>query len=257
MQDFSTLVAPDAKPKQIGTGYKFADGPVFSRRGYLLFTDVFAQKLYKYEQGAITLYRDMQRRVSALTFDHQGRLLACEQNFVTRTEKDGKVIVLANEGIQTANDLVYAIDGSIYFTDTPKSKVYQITRKGQVRVVAEDCQGPNGIALGPNQQTLFVADARQRKVRVYDIAGDGSLTKGRDFAQTRCDGLKTDESGNVWVAAENGIAVFDAQGKPIGSIPTPEPPANLNWGSGFHGLYIAARTSIYYINTKSAGTRTY
>ena len=54
---------------------------------------------------------------NGLTFDHQGRLLACEKGRVTRTEKDGKITTLAEKGLNVPNDLVYSIDGSIYFSD--------------------------------------------------------------------------------------------------------------------------------------------
>lgn len=176
---------------------------------------------------------------------------------VTRTEKDGSVTVLASGGIERANDLVYAIDGSIYFTDPAKSRIYQIQRDGKARVAAEDCTGPNGVALSPTQQKLYVADSRQRVLRVYDIAPGGDLGKGRVFAECRGDGLKTDEAGNVWVASEGGLWVFDPSGTRLGIVSTPEQPSNCNWGGGFRGLYITARTSVYFIRTKVPGTRTY
>jgi gluconolactonase len=194
---------------------------------------------------------------NGLTFDHQGRLLTCEAGRVTRTEKDGRITVLASAGLDRPNDLVYSIDGSIYFTDLPKSKIYQITRRGEVRVAAEDCVAPNGVALSPNQQHLYAADSKQRLVRKYDIASDGALKGGRTFAECRGDGLKTDESGNVWVASEGGIWVFDASGAKLGVVATPEGPSNCNWGPGFRGLYITARTSVYFVPTRVSGTRTY
>jgi gluconolactonase len=176
---------------------------------------------------------------------------------VTRTEKNGSITVLASEGMQAPNDLVYSIDGSIYFTDPPRSRVYQITPRAQVRVAAEDCVAPNGVALAPNQQKLYVADAKRRLLRVYVIAADGALRDGRDFAPTRCDGLKTDERGSVWVAGEGGIWVFDAAGEHLGIVRTPEAPSNCCWGSGFRGLYITARTSVYHVATRVPGTRTF
>ena len=87
--------------------------------------------------------------------------------------------MLAEDGLQGPNDLVYAIDGSVYFSDLPKSRVYQITRqrsgvggappKGEVRVVAET-PAPNGVAFSPNQQQLYVADVKTSVVKVHDIA---------------------------------------------------------------------------------------
>jgi len=251
------LIDPKAQPERIATGFRFTEGPLFSRRGYLLFTDIPNNRILKWEEGELTTFRENSNGANGLTFDHQGRLLACEMGKVTRTEKDGSVTVLASEGIERANDLVYAIDGSIYFTDPAKSRIYQIQRGGKARVAAEDCTGPNGVALSPNQQKLYAADSKERVLRVYDIAPDGALSKGRVFAECRGDGLKTDEAGNVWVASEGGLWVFDTSGARLGIVSTPEQPSNCNWGGGFRGLYITARTSVYFIRTKVPGTRTY
>jgi gluconolactonase len=69
--------------------------------------------------------------------------------------------------------------------------------------------------------------------------------------------LKTDEAGNVWVAGPGGIWVFDGAGKLMGTVPVPETPSNCAWGAGFRNLYVTARTSVYRIETKVNGTRTY
>ena len=58
-------------------------------------------------------------------------------------------------------------------------------------------------------------------------------------------GLKTDELGNVWVADDHSIAVFDAHGQRLGEIPLPEDPSNCAWGDGFRNLYVTAKTSVY------------
>jgi sugar lactone lactonase YvrE len=251
------VVDPKVQVEKIADGFRFTEGPVFSRRGYLLFSDIPANRIMKWERGQISVFRENSNGANGLTFDHQGRLLTCETGKVTRTEKDGRLTVLASEGLDRPNDLVYSIDGSVYFTDLPKSRVYQITRGGQLKLVAEDCPGPNGVALSPNQQKLYVADSKQREVRVYDVRNDGSLAGGRQFSQCRCDGVKTDERGNVWVASEGGVWVFDASGVRLGAVATPEPPSNCNWGPGFRGLYVTAGASVYFFQTKTLGTRTY
>jgi len=267
-EKFWNYIDRDAKVERVATGFGFVEGPVFSRLGFLLFSDLRQEHIFRWDRGKLTVFREKSNHSNGLTFDHQGRLLACEKGRVTRTEKNGAITVLASEGLEGPNDLVYAIDGSLYFTDFPKGRVYQVTRersgvggtpdKGTVRVVSEDGEGPNGVALAPNQQKLYVADYKQKVVRVYGIKADGALEKGRDFAKAQGDGLKTDEAGNVWVAdGEKGVAVFDASGEMLGIVNTPEAPANLNWGNGFRGLYITARTSVYHVPTKVNGTRTF
>ncbi len=262
----------------VNHGEQFTEGPVFSRRGYLLFCDIPGKRLMKWEGGSLTVFRVESASATGLTFDHQGRLLVCQRLRVTRTEKDGTITVLADayEGkkLNIPNDLVYAIDGSIYFSDlrernavadpehTDFSALYQLTSKGELRIASRDCARPNGVALSANQQKLYLADSGQRNVRVYDIAADGSLRNGRVFVDMTAspgvpDGLKTDEDGNLWVAGGGGIWVFDAHSNHVGTIPLPESPSNCCWGAGFRNLYVTARTSVYKIATAVNGTRTY
>lgn len=248
-------LARNAELKQIATGFGLAEGPVYSRRGYLLFTDIRAQRIHKWERGQVSTIRENSNKANGLTFDHQGRLLTAEGGGrVTRTEKNGAITVLAEKDLKGPNDIVYAIDGSIYFTDLPGQKVYQITRTGQVRVVSET-EGPNGLALSPNQQHLYIADYKTGPVKIHEIEPDGRLKAGREFANLKVDGLKTDEAGNVWMAAPEGITVHTAKGEPLGTIQTPERPTNL----GFSGttLYITTPTTVHQIQTQTPGTRTF
>jgi gluconolactonase len=248
-------INPKAELKQLATGFALAEGPVFSRRGYLLFTDIRNQRIHKWEKGQLTTIRENSNKANGLTFDHQGRLLTAEGGGrVTRTEKNGAITVLAEKDLQGPNDIVYAIDGSIYFSDLPKGRVYQITRDGQTRVVAETT-GPNGVALSPNQQQLYIADYRTAMVKVHQIEPDGRLKPGKDFAPLTVDGLKTDESGNVWMASLEGIHVYTAKGEPLGVVKTPERPTNCGWSGGT--LYITTPVSVYQIQTKVSGTRTF
>lgn len=161
---------------------------------------------------------------------------------------------------------MYAIDGSVYFTDLPGGRVYQITRqrsgvggappRGEFRVVLET-PAPNGVALSPNQQQLYVADVKSEIVKRFDIEPDGKLSNGRDFAPVRVDGLKTDEGGNVWMAARDGVVVYSVAGEHLGTIKPPEQPSNCCFGEGFRGLYITARKSVYHVPTLVSGTRTF
>jgi gluconolactonase len=261
----------DGVPEKIVGGFTLTAGPVFSRIGYLLFAEISSQRIMKWSRGTVAVFRENSNSANALTFDHQGRLLVCESGRVTRQEKDGKITTLAQKGLHRPVDLAYSIDGSVYFCDVVpegvvgKSPVYQITRKGELRVASEECQSPRGVALAPNQLKLYVVDggARIPNVRVFDVAGDGALRNGRVFAELQPNlvgfraGLKTDESGNVWVAAAGGILVFDPSGERLGTVPVPETPSNCCWGEGFRNLYITARTSVYKLQTKVNGTRTY
>ncbi|HEY1212901.1 MAG TPA: SMP-30/gluconolactonase/LRE family protein, partial [Bryobacteraceae bacterium] len=75
--------------------------------------------------------------------------------------------------------------------------------------------------------------------------------KGSDGVR---DGMRVDKEGNVFVVGPRGIWVWDPQGNHLGTIITPEQPANLAWGDeGYGTLYITASTSVYRIRTKVQG----
>lgn len=250
-----TIVGETPKVEKVMSGLVSAGAPVYSRIGYLLVSDTGAGKILKWSAGSVSTFRESSNGANGLTFDHQGRLLAAEKGHVTRTEKDGKITVLAPND---ALDLVYAIDGNVYFVGGPA--IYRISPKSGVTVASKECERPVGVALSPNQQQLFVADRAQRNVRLFDIAADGTLKTGRLFGEAGAEitgGLKTDESGNVWVAAADGIRVLDRQGKLLGTVPIPEMPANLNWGESFRNVFVTAMTSVYKIDARTNGTRTY
>jgi gluconolactonase len=244
---------PAQKLTQLATGFAAAHGPVFSRRGYLLFTDVPNQRIHKWEPGQLTTLRENTRRATNLTFDHQGRLLTAEAaGRLTRTEKNGALTVLAEKGLQSPHDLVYAIDGSIYFTDPPAHRVYQITRQGQLRPVAE-APHARALALSSNQQHLYVAAGPA--VQRHAIAPDGRLAPAQPYAPLAVEGLKTDEDGNVWMATPQGLAVHNRQGEPLGLLPTPEPPTNCAFSGAT--LYLTTPSAVHRIQTKVFGTRTF
>ncbi len=299
------LVGRDAQFERVATGFGFTEGPVFSRLGFLLFSDLRSEKIHKYTvpwwegdmtKGELTVFRQQSNRANGLTFDHQGRLLTCETGpgRVTRTEKDGSITVLADrwgerrgqdrqgqgKRLSSPNDLVYSIDGSIYFTDMPRPNVadaaertnvpalYRITNtltpeESELQQVSRENPRANGIAMGPKHRKLYVSDSTDKNIRVHDINDDGSLARGRLFAEMKSDlpgvpdGLKTDEEGNVYSTGPGGVWVFGADGTELGLLVPPEPPSNLNWGAGFRGLFITARTSVYYLPARIPGTRTF
>jgi gluconolactonase len=96
----------------------------------------------------------------------------------------------------------------------------------------------------------------------YDVAADGSLSNGKLFADVTTakeaglpDGLKVDSAGNVWATGPGGVWVFSPDGKHLGTIKTPEGPANCNWGGDGKTLYITAEKGIYRIKLAVMGEK--
>src|SRR5204862_7615917 len=102
-----------------------AEGPLWWKEGgYLLFSDIHANKRMKFTPGqGVALFKEPTNRANGLTRDLQGRLLAAEHDTrrVTRQEADGSITVIANSfqgrRLNRPNDVVVKSDGAIYFTD--------------------------------------------------------------------------------------------------------------------------------------------
>jgi len=265
-------------PERIATGFQFTEGPVWHPDGYLLFSDIPAGRIYKWSpDGTLEVFRQPSGNSNGLTFDQQGRLIACEHGTrrVSRTEPDGRVVPLAThyqgKRLNSPNDVVVKSDGSIYFTDPPYGVqpekrelsfqgVYRIAPDGTLTLLADDFDRPNGLAFSPDESILYVDDTTQRHVRAFDVLPDGTLANGRIFAEMHSpatggpDGMKLDVEGNLYVTGPGGTWLFDPEGNHLGTLVTPEKPANLAFGdTDRRTLYITARTSVYRVRTKLPG----
>jgi len=274
------LIPAEAKVEKVAGGMEFLEGPVWHKNGFLLFSDCHQRGIYKWDPatGHVSLYREVPGGSNGLTFDTEGRLIAVEYGMhrLTREEKDGAIseLVATFEGkrLNTTNDVVVKSDGSIYFTDPPYGVkkedreldfqgVYRLSRDGVLTLLVKDFDCPNGLAFSPDEKTLYIADSSARMhIRAFDVKEDGTLGNGRVFAVLKSsepgcpDGLKVDSEGNVWSTGPGGIWVFDKMGKHLGTIKTPEIPANCAWGDpDGRTLYITARTSLYRIKTNAKG----
>jgi gluconolactonase len=121
----SGIIAPGAKVEKLDSGFKFIEGPVWMPQGFLLFSDIPSNALMKWKPGGkATIWRQPSGHTNGNTLDLEGRLISCNHDrVVTRTEKSGKITVLAskygNDRLNSPNDVVVKSDGAIYFTDPP------------------------------------------------------------------------------------------------------------------------------------------
>ncbi len=273
-------IVESKEPMCIADGLQFTEGPVWHHEGYLLFSDIPANKIYKWlPDGKLEIYRSPSGNSNGLTLDQQGRLIACEHGNrrVSRTEIDGQIISLAEkyEGkrLNSPNDVVVKSDGSIYFTDPPYGVqpdqreldfqgVYRIDPDGNLKLLVSDFEKPNGLVFSPDEKILYVADTDRKHVRAFDVQTDGSLSNGRIFADLSAekvhgpDGMKVDVNGNLYVTS-GVVWVFNSEGKHLGNIVTPEAPANCAFGDDdYKTLFITARTSVYKVRLKIQGLPT-
>ena len=276
---FSELISGEAKLETVATGFGFTEGPMWDPAGFLYVSDETINKIFRvYPNGR-------KEEVIALgdpdgnTFDRRHRLIDCASvlRAIIEVTPDGKYKVLADryEGkrLNSPNDVIVGPDGALYFTDPTLDLVqgekqeiafqgvYRLDDAGNLRLLTRDLTQPNGLAFSPDGKKFYVDDSEQRNIRVYDVAGDGSLSNGRIFGEEPGgkhegvpDGIKVDENGNLFVTGPKGIWVWDANGNHLGTIVMPEQPANLTWGDpDYRTLYITAMTSVYRLHTKTRG----
>ncbi len=272
-QDFSHIAI-----EKIDAGLRFTEGPVWSREGFLLFSDVPNNHIRKLVPGErSTVFREDSHGANGNTYDAQGRLYSCESKTrrVVRMDKKGKIEVLAEkwEGkrLNAPNDIVVRKDGHIYFTDPAFGDqadtrelsfygVYHITPKGVMSLIAKPAGRPNGIAFSPNGKILYVDNSDDRNVRAYDVDRNGEVSNERVVVSNIDgvpDGMKVDVKGNLYITAK-GVAVYSPAGKLIQTIDLSETPANCAFGDAdLETLYITARTALYRVRLNVKGAVQY
>ena len=219
--------------EQVGTGMRWAEGPVyFPEGGYVLVSDIPNNRIMKFSEkdNSFTVFRSPANYANGNTRDRQGRLVTCEHSVtrrITRTERDGKITVLADsfEGkkLNAPNDIVVRSDDSIWFTDPlfgingewegsrakpeqATTNVYRIGSDGKLAAMLTDLVNPNGLAFSPDEKKLYVVEWKgtpNRSIWSYDVAADGTTlsnkTKLIDAAdQGALDGFRVDRDGNLW-----------------------------------------------------------
>jgi gluconolactonase len=277
---FWDLVGHDAKLETVATGFGFTEGPVWDASGFLYVSDETLNKIFR-------VFPDGKKEeVIALgdpdgnTYDRRHRLIDCASvlRAIIEVTPDGKYTVLADhydgKKFNSPNDVIVGPDGALYFTDPtldlvagekqeiPFQGVYRLDDKGNVRLLTKDLSQPNGLAFSPDGKRFYVDDSKEKNIRVYDRAADGTLSNGRIFGEEPPggkhegvpDGMRVDNHGNLFVTGPKGIWVWDPAGNHLGTIVMPEQPANLIWGDrDYHTLYITATTSVYRLETKTHG----
>ncbi len=253
--------------EKVATGYRFTEGPAWSREGYMVFSDLPSQRIYKWTPGsAPEILRESSGRGNGNAFDSAGRLYTCEGGTrrVVRADKQGRIEVLADsfEGkkLNSPNDLVLRHDSQVYFTDPAYGSsgdareldfygVYRIAPRNKLEAIARWKTRPNGIALSPDQKTLYVANSDERTISAWNLDRGGAASNERVVVRAidgPPDGIKVDNRGNLWVACRT-VSVYSPRGARIRFFEVGETPANLAFDEGFANLYVTARTSVYRI----------
>jgi gluconolactonase len=228
----------ELKFERLAVGYRFTEGPAWSKDGYLVFSDTPSDRLMKWTPGsAVEVFRTDAHGPAGNAFDPQGRLYTCETRTrrVTRTDKAGKIETVIDrwdgKRLNAPTGIATSKNGSVYFTDPAFGSqsdqreldfygVYHIPVKGNVSLVAKYTTRPRGIAVSPNARTLYVADSDAKTIHAFDLDSKGEASNDRVLV-AKVDGIPggiaVDEKGNLWVAA-NGLNIYGPDGKKVHAI---------------------------------------
>ena len=270
------------------TGTAWAEGPVyFSDGDYVVWSDIPNDRMMRWSisEGA-SVFRVPAGYTNGNYRDRQGRLVSCEHGnrCISRTEADGSVVTLVDRydgnRLNSPNDLVVKSDGTIWFTDPPygilsdyeghkaeselgANYVFRFDPEtGELRIVGDDFDRPNGLCFSPDESILYVADSGEpRHIRAFDVVDGEHISNGRIFAVVRPgmpDGFRVDTKGNLFTSAWDGIQVYSPEGELLGKVLVPEErTANCSFGGPDKSrLFITADRSLYSIKLNVTGAQT-
>ena len=282
------LIAPGTKPEIVSGGYVFTEGPMW-REGRLWFSDEEGDKVHAITPDGqdtvlLDLTHDQKTGPNAMATSKDGSIVMCQQyaRAVVRLTGEPGALKLApffdsyeSKRLNSPNDLVFLPDGSFFFTDPPyglKGRDHDPAKQlsfdgvfyyknGKLTPIIKDLTLPNGIALSPDNKTLYVNNSGPaQRVIAYPLHRDGSVGPAHDLIDFTGkegpgvpDGMKLDRQGNIWTTGPGGIRIITPEGKVLGQILLPEVAANLAWGEDGSTLYITARTHIYRLHTLAHG----
>ncbi len=278
------LVDPAREPEKVADGFVFTEGPAWNfSEQHLTFVDLAGNAMYRWDaRRGVQTYRDPSGFANGLTYDREGRLLSCEHRArrITRETPDGLETLVDSyqaKKLNAPNDLVVADDGSIIFTDPHYGLMegyggpaeQELAFKGVYRfapganepdLLVDDLDGPNGLALSPDEKTLLVADSEHNHIRKFAVSEDWKLAGGQILVEITSDGdgvtdgFKLDRHGNIFSTGPGGIWICSPEGDILGFLKMRDVAANLAWGGDdARTLFITASTEVYRLSCETTG----
>lgn len=276
-----TSLVPLGPVELVKDGFKFTEGPAWGPNQALYFTDIPANRIYRYspKDGALDVFIEPTGHSNGLMFNLKGQLLACQMDGqLVAIDLSTKVTQLLSDKynnirFNACNDLVIDSVGGIYFTDpryqSPEpypqgtEAFYYRAADGTVTRLGQNLLAPNGIGLSPDEKTLYVVPSMQKQIMAYPIEAPGKIGNGRVLFElkqpngednTGGDGMTVDVQGNLYITSALGIQVCDPAGELLTVIDVPEVPANVTFGGeDYKTLYITARKGLYRCSMPVAG----
>ena len=293
--ELDQLIDPSTKVEILADGFSWSEGPVWvPQLNAVLFTDVPENKLYQWEEiNGLSIYLDPSGYTgyapnekkaggNGLILDPEGNLLIAQHGdrriakVMPPLDKPGAFTTVVDrfEGkrFHSPNDLILHSNGDLYFTDPPyglkgdddplrelaTNGVYRLSKNGELSLLYSQLNRPNGLALSPDEKTLYVAnsDAKRNLWMAFDLV-EGKLLNERVFFDATsidrpglADGMKVNKNGYVFATGPGGVLVFSPQGKHLGTILTEERTANCAFNEDESVLYMTSHRYLTRIQLK-------
>lgn len=284
----NSLIADNASIEILASGFEWAEGPLWiADQNALIFTDVPTNKIWKWtEKDSLSLFLEPSGYLGAelnkkepgangLALDNHGNLILCQHGErriammsspISVATPEFTPLVSGYEGkkFNSPNDLVINKSGQVFFTDPPYGLddwdpkeldfqgVYRLDTDGSLHLLLDSLSRPNGIALSPDQKTLYVAQSDPQKARYYAYVLDdgGEILSGRillDATQSigdgkpgLPDGLTVHSSGTLFASGPGGIWIINSEGQHLGTIQTGQGTSNCTFDTAEQYLYMTA-----------------
>lgn len=269
----------DGEPEVIAEGFQFTEGPFWHPDGFLIFSDIPANTVYRWDPDSIEadVYIEPSGNSNGISSAPDGTiLLAQHSGRVSEVNEDLTFSPIAEEyngnRLNSPNDLAVRSDGMIYFTDPPFgvsdedreldfSGVFKLDETDSLTVIFDEFELPNGIAFSPDESYLYINDSRTGQILRFEVFEDGSIGNQNRFANVGqmtdmggADGMKTDSSGRLYTTGPNGLIVFDERGIQIHQIRFDHQITNLAWGGpDLDQLFITSPNAVYRMQMNVTG----
>jgi len=268
-------------PVQIATDMQFTEGPQWHPDGYLVFSDVIGNKIYKWsEEKGLTVFASGVGKPNGIACSKENVFYVCRynQHDVARMDTLGKLtsVLSAYNGkrLNSPNDVVLSYLGSVYFTDPDFGVtgcelmfqgLYCIPYNSTTPVLLDSTLvKPNGLTFVQDWKTLYVNESSTNTIYTYALTNESKVDLTKDkkvFLKVtgtgEIDGITSDVFGNIYVAfGDGGVMIYDKSATLVGSITLPvgERVRNLCFGGKYNNqLFITAGVSLYKVDIRFYG----
>jgi gluconolactonase len=221
----------------------FLEGPSFDRAGNLYCVDLAYGRILRVSPaGEFSVICQYDGEPNGLKIHQDGRLFVADHRhgIMIVDPVSGKVEPYITrpgfEQFRGLNDLHFATNGDLYFTDqgqsglqSPHGRLFRQREGGPLECLLDNVPSPNGLVLNEHETDLLLAVTRANAVwRIRFLPGSGAVGKSGTFIQLSGglagpDGLALAEDGSLAVChmGLGTVWLFSRLGEPTLRIKSP------------------------------------